>query len=88
MVAFRYVCETHRQRFIEVVEGEGCHDLAAMEQVRRLLLAWLSERYPRLVLDSYNTESCMGCALNAACIDLTDMHALIHRLAREASVAA
>ena len=83
MVAFRYVCPAHRQRFIEVVEGEGCRDPAAMEQVRRLLLAWLSERYPRLVLETFNSESCMGCALDAACIDLADMYALIRRLARE-----
>jgi hypothetical protein len=88
VVAFRYVCPTHRQRFIEVVQGEGCREPAAMEQVRRLLLAWLSETYPRLVLDSYNSESCMGCALNAACIDLSDMFAVIRRFAREAALAA
>ena len=85
MVAFRFVCPEHRRRFIEVVEGEGCRDPEAMEQVRRRLRAWLSEHYPRLVLDSYNSESCMGCALNAACIDLTDMYAVIRlasRLAR------
>ena len=82
MPAFRYVCQAHHERFIEVVEGEGCRDPEAMEQVRRLLLAWLSERYPRLVLDSYNNESCVGCALNAACIDLTDMYAAIRSGAR------
>jgi hypothetical protein len=82
--AFQFVCPPHRQRFIELVEGEGCRDRAAMEQVRRLLLAWLSERYPRLVLESFNSESCMGCALNAACIDLTDMYAAIRQASRAA----
>jgi hypothetical protein len=30
----------------------------------------------------------MGCALNAACIDLSDMFAVIRRFAREAALAA
>jgi hypothetical protein len=84
VVDFRFVCPQHRQRFIDSVELEGCRDPAAMEQVRRLLLAWLSERYPRLVLDSYNTESCIGCALHAACIDLSDMHAMVREASRRA----
>jgi hypothetical protein len=88
VLRFRYVCAAHRARFIETVQQEGCLDPAAMEQVRRLLLAWLSQTYPRLVLDSYNSEGCMGCALNAACIDLTDMYAVIRRFAREAARAA
>ena len=84
MLAFQYVCPPHRQRFIATVQQEGCRDPAAMEQVRRLLLAWLSERYPRLVLESFNAESCMGCALNAACIDLAEMYAVIRQAARAA----
>ncbi|HKW55629.1 MAG TPA: hypothetical protein VJO12_18210 [Stellaceae bacterium] len=88
MLGFRYVCVPHRARFIEAVEREGCRDPAAMEQVRRRLLAWLSEAYPRLVLDHFNKESCIGCGLNAACIDLSEMHAAIARFAREAARAA
>jgi hypothetical protein len=88
VLRFRYVCAQHRERFIEVVRQEGCHDAAAMEQVRRLLLAWLSERYPRLVLDHYNAESCIGCGLAASCIDLSDMYAAIRSFARAAAQAA
>ena len=85
MVRFRFVCAQHRARFIEFVQQEGCHDPAAMEQVRRLLLAWLSERYPRLVLDHYNHESCLGCGLDAYCVDLSDMYAAIRQFARDAA---
>jgi hypothetical protein len=85
---FRYVCARHRARFIEAVEREGCRDPAAMEQVRRRLLGWLSETYPRLVLDHYNDESCLGCGLDAWCIDLTDMYAALRRFVRAASRAA
>ena len=88
VLGFRYVCAPHRERFIEVVRQEGCHDPAAMEQVRRQLLAWLSERYPRLVLDHYNDESCIGCGLAASCIDLSDMYAAIRSFARAAAQAA
>ncbi len=88
MPRFRYVCAQHRARFIDVVREEGCHDPAAMEQVRRLLLAWLSERYPRLVLDRFNDESCIGCGLDAYCVDLSDMYAAIRRFARAAARAA
>jgi hypothetical protein len=88
VLAFRYVCARHRAQFIEAVAREGCRDPAAMEQVRRRLLAWLSQTYPRLVLETFNTECCMGCGLDAWCIDLADMYAAIARFAREAARAA
>jgi hypothetical protein len=88
MPLFHYVCPTHRRRFVEAFEREGCRDPAAMEQVRRLLLAWLSETYPRLVLDHYNHKRCLGCGLDDSCVDLSDMHAALRRFAREAARAA
>jgi hypothetical protein len=88
MLAFRHVCAAHRRRFIDTVAAEGCRDPAAMEQVRRLLFAWLSETYPRLVLDSSNAGSCLGCALNAHCIDLAPMYTALRHLARAAAQAA
>ena len=84
MLAFRYVCPPHRRRFIEFVEAEGCRDPATMEQVRRLLLAWLSEHYQLLVLESFNSESCIGCALDAACVDLAEMYAVLRQASRAA----
>lgn len=88
MPLFHYVCPTHRDRFVEAVEREGCCDPAAMEQVRRFLLAWLSETYPRLVLDHYNDKRCLGCGLADSCVDLSDMRTALRRFAREAARAA
>jgi hypothetical protein len=88
VVAFLYVCPRHRDLFVARVAREGCRDAAAIEQARRLLLGWLSQTYPRLVLDSYNAKSCLGCGLDDACVDLTDMYAALRRFAREAAQAA
>ena len=63
MLGFRYVCERHQQLFADSVVREGCCDPERMEKARRRLLAWLSEKYPRLVLDQFNNEACLGCAI-------------------------
>ncbi len=65
VLTFRYTCARHQQRFIEAVQGAGCCDPAMMEWVRRHLLAWFSQRYPRLVLDHFHDATCLGCEIEA-----------------------
>jgi len=66
MLGFRYVCERHQRLFVATLTSHGCRDPEKMEEVRRRLLAWLSEKFPRLVLDQFNAERCLGCALEDA----------------------
>ena len=74
MLGFRYACLRHQQMFIATVEREGCRDPDQMEQVRRQMFAWLSEKLPSMVLDHFNAEACLGCAIENAHIDTAEMH--------------
>jgi hypothetical protein len=65
MLQFRYTCARHQQMFIEAATRAGCSDPAEMDDIRRRLLAWLSARYPRLVLEHFHEETCLGCELEA-----------------------
>ncbi len=65
MLQFRYTCERHQQMFIDAVKRAGCSDPAEMDDIRRRLLAWLSARYPRMVLDHFQEGTCLGCELEA-----------------------
>ncbi|HWG79255.1 MAG TPA: hypothetical protein VN681_05740 [Stellaceae bacterium] len=65
MAQFRYTCARHRQMFIETVTRAGCTDPAEMDDLRRRLLAWLSARYPRMVLEHFEEATCLGCELEA-----------------------
>jgi len=65
MLQFRYTCERHQQTFIAAAQRAGCSDAADMDDIRRQLLAWLSARYPRLILDHFREGTCLGCELEA-----------------------
>jgi hypothetical protein len=65
MLQFRYTCERHQQMFIDAVTRAGCSDPAEMDDIRRRLLAWLSARYPRMVLEHFQEGTCLGCELEA-----------------------
>jgi hypothetical protein len=79
MLRFRYTCPRHQQVFIEAAKRGGCHDLAKMDEVRRKTLAWLSFRFPRMVLDHFNEESCLGCKLEASGMVDDDLRRAISR---------
>jgi hypothetical protein len=83
MLGFRYVCERHQQLFADTVVREGCSDPERMEKARRRLLAWLSEKYPRLVLDQFNNEACLGCAIERARLDTRPIHDAVRQIVRE-----
>jgi hypothetical protein len=78
MLKFQYTCERHQKIFIAVLESRGCTDRAKMDEIRKRLLAWLSAKYPRAVLDHFNDECCLGCLLET---DFVDMEAIYARLA-------
>lgn len=65
MVQFRYTCARHQQMFIDTVTRAGCTDAARMDGLRRRLLAWLSARYPRMVLGHFDEATCLGCEVEA-----------------------
>jgi hypothetical protein len=65
MLRFRYTCARHQQMFIEAATRAGCSDPAEMDDIRRRLLAWLSARYPRMVLEHFHERTCLGCELEA-----------------------
>jgi hypothetical protein len=82
MLHFRHTCSRHQQAFIESAMRGGCLDPAEMEVLRRKTLAWLSAKFPRLVLDHYNEETCLGCKLEAYRVDLKVIERVIIELAK------
>jgi hypothetical protein len=68
--------------FVYAVTQERIFEPERMEQIRRRLLAWLSEKYPRLVLEQFNAEACIGCAIEKAHIDTGDMRDAIRIMVR------
>lgn len=80
MLAFRYTCQRHQQMFIDAVQRAGCADPGAMDDVRRRLLAWFSQRYPRLVLDHFHLETCLGCEVEARFGSLRDIGQAIEHI--------
>lgn len=82
MLNFRFTCEKHKQVFIAAAKRGGCHDPARMDEIRRKTLAWLSQRYPRAVLDHFNEESCIACKLEANGIDIGEVEQVVTELAR------
>jgi hypothetical protein len=82
MLRFRYTCRSHQRMFIAAAERGGCFDRSQMDDIRRRTLAWLSMRFPKLVLDHFNEESCLGCKLEANGIALAEVENVITELAR------
>jgi hypothetical protein len=62
--------------FIEAATRAGCSDLAEMDDIRRRLLAWLSARYPRMVLEHFHEGTCLGCELEARFCDAGELDRL------------
>jgi hypothetical protein len=82
MLHFRRTCSRHQQAFIEAAKRGGCYDPAKMDVVKRRTLAWLSIKFPRMVLDHYNEKSCLGCKLEAYRVDLKVIEQVIIELAK------
>lgn len=82
MLTFRYTCQRHQQIFVEAVRSAGCFDPAQMDEVRRRLLAWFSERYPRLVLDHFEQGTCLGCEMEARFGSLNEVIRAIEELVK------
>jgi hypothetical protein len=82
MYHFRYTCPRHQRAFVEAAKRGGCGNFAKLDEVRRKTLAWLSVRFPRMVLDHFNEESCLGCKLEENGADLRDVEHFIIELSR------
>lgn len=80
MVQFRYTCARHQQKFVDVVTRAGCTDPAKMDQLRRRILAWLSARYPRMVLEHFQEATCLGCELEARFGDNSELERVLRVL--------
>jgi len=87
MLGFRFACQRHQEIFVDTVERLGPSNAEQMENVRRRLLARLSEKFPLLVLDCFNTKSCIGCALSASGLDATQLNSLVEEVVRASKVA-
>jgi hypothetical protein len=81
MLRFRHTCTRHQQAFIEAAKRGGCYDPAMMEVVRRRTLAWLSPKFPRMVLDHYNQSVCLACKLEENGVDMKVIERAIVELA-------
>jgi len=70
MLGFRFACARHQAIFFDHVQGVGCRDPAAMEEVRRRLYDWLAETHAAIVAQEMSGGGCIGCGLAAAQADL------------------
>lgn len=82
MLTFRFTCPRHQRTFVETVRKAGCSDPASMDEIRRLLLAWISARYPRIVLDHFEEGSCLGCEFEAHFGDTSELRGAIEALVK------
>ena len=63
---FSYTCERHQILFIETAGKAGITRPELLDLLRKRMLTWLSNTYPRMVLDHYARASCIACDLEAA----------------------
>lgn len=68
--------------FIEAAKRQGWHDRAELDDARRKALAWLSANFPRMVLDHFNEEICLGCKLEANGVNLNEIACVISEFSR------
>ena len=59
--------------FIEAARRGGCRDPKT--------LAWFSVRFPRMVLDHFNEDSCLGCKLEISGVGLDEIERVVIDLA-------
>lgn len=71
--------------FVKAVADAGCSDPAKMDDVRRRLLAWFSQRYPSLMLDHFRVGTCLGCEIEARFGDLSEIGLAIRDLVNEST---
>ncbi len=55
---------------------------ARQDEVRRKTLAWLSVRFPRMVLDHFNEDSCLGRKLEASGMVTAEVESIITELSK------
>jgi hypothetical protein len=82
MLHFRRTCSRHQQAFIDAAQRGGCDDPAKMEVVKRKMLAWLSTKFPRMVLDHYNHSVCLACKLEENGVDMKVIERVIIDLSK------
>jgi hypothetical protein len=82
MEKFRFTCARHKQSFRDLAARAGCTDPEKLDELGRKTLAWISTHYPRHVLDHFNQGTCLGCALEAAHVDLAEIECRITELAK------
>lgn len=82
MPKFHFTCDRHQRQFLELAAGAGCTDPERLEELRAKILAWLSARYPRHVLDHFNEESCLPCKLHDAHVDTAEIARAVVEFAR------
>jgi hypothetical protein len=68
--------------FIAAAKRQGWHDRAELDDARRKALAWLSTNFPRMVLDHFNEEICLGCKLEANGVNLNEIEYVISEFSR------
>jgi hypothetical protein len=67
--------------FLEAARRGGCRDPDELDAVRRKTLAWFSARFPRMVLDHFNEDSCLGCKLEISGVGLGEIERVVIDLA-------
>jgi hypothetical protein len=83
MLAFRYTCQRHQRIFVNVLTRQGCTDPVKMDEIRRRILAWLSAKCPRAVLDHFNEECCVACLLETDFVDMNEIYAKLGEMATQ-----
>ena len=67
--------------FIEAARRGGCRDSHEVDAVRRKTLAWFSVKFPRMVLDHFNEDNCLGCKLETSGVGLDELERVVVDLA-------
>ena len=81
VVKFSYTCPRHQQMFIEAARRGGCRDPDELDAARRRTLAWFSVKFPRMVLDHFNEDSCRVCKLETNGVGLDEIEHVVIELA-------
>jgi len=82
MVEFSLTCPRHQEMFTAAARRGGCCDPAKLDELRRKTLAWVSTRYPLMVLDHFNEATCLGCKLEVSNVAVAEILDAIVELAK------
>jgi hypothetical protein len=83
MLQLRHTCTRHQRAFLDAATRGGCQNDKNLEAVRRKTLAWLSIRFPRMVLDHFNEESCLGCKLELCGMGQEEIERVVADLSKD-----